>query len=226
MTVYFPGYLKAMQESIITYAAIVASVLHAIAYLIYLRYAFLEEVRPNPTSWLMWAYGTALVILLEWDQEASRAVILLPVVCAVCSIIVALFCWRRGRLRWPEVPSDRAAFMLDLVFTALYVFLIVFDTRGLISTSDEVFAKSILLILAGGSTLLSYWPILRSTRRNPQNEHWLAWAIWTVAYLILLVVTIATHGNSFDSIQFWVYPSSCLVLTGAVGFYALRSDMA
>ena len=215
-----------MNEPLITFVAIAGSMLHAIAYVIYVRSALLDEVQPNPTSWLMWTYGTLFIIVIEWDQEATLAIMLLPMVCASCSLLVALLCWRRGRLKWPELPGDRSAFVLDLAFTALYVLLIVLDHLGFISRSDEVWLKSMLLILVSASTFVSFWPILRSTRSDPQNEHWLAWAIWTIAYAFLLIVTIATHGTSLNAIQFWAYPLSCLVLSGAVGFYACQDEPA
>lgn len=211
-----------MSTSVVTLMAVAGGALHAGAYVLYVRFAYRDVVRPNPTTWLMWAYGTALLVVLEWDQGAAPIVLLLPAVCAVCSIVVALFCWRRGCLTWPEKPSDRAAFSIDLALTVAYVLLILFEARGLLSGMGEARLKTILLVLVSGSTFVSYWPILRSTRRNPQNEHWLAWAVWTAAYGLLLIVTIASHGGSLAAVQFWLYPLSCLLLTGAVGFYALQ----
>ena len=211
-----------MNPSTITFIAICSSLLHALAYLIYVRSALRGKVKPNPTSWLMWTYGTALLVIVEWDQEAAFSVMLLPMVCAACSLIVAGCCWQKGRLTWPETPSDRKAFLLDLFFTGVYVFLIVMELRGRLTLADETLYKSMLLILLSGSTFVSFWPILRTTRETPENEHWLAWAIWTLAYACLLLITIAEHGSSLQSIQFWAYPASCLIPTGMVGFYAFQ----
>ena len=211
-----------MNESLITFTAISGSLLHAFAYLLYIRFTLKDEVHPNPTSWLMWTYGTALVVVLEWDQDAGLSVLLLPIVCATCSIFVALNCWHKGQLCWPDALSDRAAFTLDLVLTAAYVVLIALGAMGYMSGSDGTALKSLLLVIVNISTVLSFWPILRSTRSDPANEHWLVWAIWTITYSNMLFVTIATHGISLYALQFWLYPLICLVLTGAVGFYALR----
>jgi len=201
------------------------SLLHVLGYLLYIRYTLRGEVRPNPTTWLMWAYGTALVVLLEWDQEAAAAVLLLPAVCAACSIAVAFLCWRRGRLRWPERRSDQAAFVLDLLLTGVYLLIVLLAAQGWTSAGDDTVAKAIVLVAVSGSTAVSYWPILRATRRNPDNEHWLPWTVWTAAYSFLLIATVATHGSSIYGLQFWIYPVSCLVLTAAVGLYSVGTWM-
>jgi hypothetical protein len=202
-----------------------SGIAHVLGYLLYIRCTLRGEVRPNPTTWLMWAYGTALVVLLERDQEAAAAVLLLPSLCAACSIAVAFICWRRGRLRWPERRSDQAAFLVDLLLTGVYLLIVLLAARGWISASDDTLAKTIVLLAVGGSTAVSYWPILRATRRDPDNEHWLPWAVWTAAYSLLLIATAATHGSSVYALQFWVYPLSCLVLTAAVGLYSLGVSM-
>lgn len=195
--------------------------LHALGYLLYVRSTLRDEVHPNPTTWLMWAYGTALVVAIEWDQDAAAAVLLLPTVCATCSVAVAYICWRQGRLGWPEARSDQAAFLLDLLLTAVYLLILLFAHRGWMSQGDGTIAKTIILLTLCASTAVSFWPILRATRSEPDNEHWLPWAIWTMAYALLLVATIVTHSNSTYALQFWLYPLSCLVLTAVVGLYSL-----
>lgn len=65
-----------MPDLLISFVAFFMTSLHALAYLIYVRFAILDKVRPNPTNWFMWTYGTLLVVVLEWDQDASLAILM------------------------------------------------------------------------------------------------------------------------------------------------------
>ena len=212
-----------MNDLTISFFAWITTFLHVFAYLIYVRFAILDEVQPNPTSWLMWTYGTALVVLLEWEQEASFSILFLPVVCAACSLIVAFICWRKGRLSWPKAWSDRAAFVMDLTITALYIFLLVLEFKGAIGSGGNVAFKTTLLVLVNVSTFVSFWPILRSTYTDPAQEHWLAWFLWTTAYALLGLLTLSAEGFSMYTLQFLLYPFSCMLLSGLVCWYALGS---
>lgn len=207
-------------------AAWVAAWLQALAYLIYLRGALRRRIDPNPTSWLMWAYGTALVVVLEADQGIEPSLRALPVVCAACSVLIAALCWRRGELRWPSAGADRLALAVDLGATAVYV--AVSGAAGLawMSAGDAWLAKAVLLVCVATSTLVSYAPMLRATRVDPSGEQWLPWAVWTLAYALLLGATAAREGAGWAALQFWVYPAICMLSTAWVGWYALGARTA
>ena len=66
-------------DQMILYVGLLAGALQLIGYLLYLRD---EEIEPNPVTWLMFAYGTILLTLLEWDRQASGAELALPAVCS------------------------------------------------------------------------------------------------------------------------------------------------
>lgn len=198
-----------------------AAFLQAAAYGIYLRSTLRHQTDPNPTSWLMWAYGTALVLIVEWDQNASTLLLLLPIVCTACGIGVAASCWRKGTLRWPIYQTDRAAFTIDLGLTALYIGVVGASSLGWIAPSHDGWAKAAILLCVNLSTAVSYGPILRSTRADPAGETWPPWAIWTAAYTALWIATIAEEGVSWFALQFWIYPMICMVLNGLVGWHAL-----
>ena len=47
------------------YLGLLAGLLQLVGYLLYVRD---EEIEPNPVTWLMFAYGTMLLTVLEWDR--------------------------------------------------------------------------------------------------------------------------------------------------------------
>lgn len=63
--------------------AILSGVLQVAGYVLYIKKTLGKEINPNPTSWLMWAYGTTLVLVLELDRNAGWEILLLPFLCAV-----------------------------------------------------------------------------------------------------------------------------------------------
>lgn len=54
---------------------IVAAALQAAGYLVYGSRVLRRDILPNPTSWLMFAYGTTLLFILEWDRDASYDIV-------------------------------------------------------------------------------------------------------------------------------------------------------
>jgi hypothetical protein len=193
-----------------------AAILQAAAYVMYVRRALLRRIDPCPTSWLMWAYGTALVVILETDQGIHPLLRLLPIVCAGCSVLVATLCWLRHSVVWPSEPADRLALALDLVLTMVYIGISATAFVGILDPGSARSARWVLLVCASGSTLVSYLPLLRHTRRHPDAEHPAPWAVWTIAYATLLLATIAAEGLSADALQFLVYPAICMVLSAVV----------
>ena len=109
------------------YLGLLAGVLQLVGYLLYVRD---EEIEPNPVTWLMFAYGTMLLTMLEWDRQASAGELALPLVCSSMAVFVAGRCWWRARRAdpsrywprewWPDDWRDRASFQADLALTARY----------------------------------------------------------------------------------------------------------
>jgi hypothetical protein len=207
---------------VIALAAWSAAILQALAYTLYARGTLRRTIRPNPTSWLMWAYGTALVVVLESEQGIHPGLRLLPIVCASCSILIAALCWRRGSLGWPSDRFDRLLLGLDIGLTVAWVAISAAAFANALPARLADVAGVVLLVSVCVSNVVSYVPILRSTRANPQHEDWLPWAIWTVAYATLLGATFAAEGSSPAALQFWIYPATCVVLSAIVGSFARR----
>lgn len=57
----------------------------------------------------MFAYDTTLLLILHAALGADPMLLLLPAMCASCSIGVAVLGWAKVGYRWPEQGVDRVA---------------------------------------------------------------------------------------------------------------------
>ena len=73
-----------------------AGALQVVAYTIYTLQVVRAECRPNGMTWLMWSYGTLVLLIIEWDVGAPISILILPAVCSVCSLFVAGYAFARS----------------------------------------------------------------------------------------------------------------------------------
>ena len=147
-------------DQMMLYLGLLAGFLQLVGYLLYVRD---DDIEPNPVTWLMFAYGTMLLTLLEWDREASGAELLLPLVCSSMAIFVAARCWWRAYRRdpsrfwprewWPEDWRDRIAFQTDLALTALYLAAAMLAYSNWIGEEARELAVVVFLVAANLTTL-------------------------------------------------------------------------
>jgi len=206
---------------------ILAGVLQLIGYVAYLTNG---DIDPEPVTWFMFAYGTGILVVLEWDANATLAELILPTVCAVLAIVVSYRCWRTARALdphhwwprdwWPDDTWDRVSFVSDILITIGYIGAWGLATFAVLTATQMAWAVFAFLFLSNLSTFPQFYPILHSTYQHPEREHWFPWTIWAVAYGILGWVTWETHGAFWHALMF--YPASNAVLHAAVGALAIR----
>ncbi|MBY0538156.1 hypothetical protein K2P47_02015 [Patescibacteria group bacterium] len=214
--------------SILLLLGIIAGILQVVGYLIYILH---EDIDPNPVTWFMFAYGTAILTILEWDTDATFPELILPSVCAVFAIIVSYRCWVRARKNdptnwwpedwWPNDKYDKFSFVSDIVITIGYVsiwFLILFGNLEI--ETKETFVV-LFLFLSNLSTFPAFYPILRTTYNSDYTEAASPWFIWALAYALLGIVTFITHDALWHPLMF--YPLSNAFLHALVGIFALRA---
>lgn len=192
--------------------AILAAALQALGYILYARLFLKKVIRPNAASSFMFAYGTALLVLLEYGDGAAWEVLALPATCAFMSIFIALLCLRKGATEKVD-KVEAVAFSADVWLTLLW-FAIAFGY-------GEIALYSAGFLLAGNvTTLTAFFPVLRSTWKTPEREQPLPWLVWTSAYIILAVVTVLS--DRFQNPALLVYPVLSAVLHGSVALMSLR----
>lgn len=216
-----------MTPEIILTIGIFSGVLQVLGYYFYIKD---EDIDPNPVTWFMFAYGTGILALLEWDSEATAPELFLPVTCAVLSIYVSYKCWKKARLHdpskwwpedwWPEDKLEQWSFISDALITLGYILAWALATWSLIATDHKEIAVLAFLLLSNISTIPSFYPLLKETYKHPEREKGWPWAIWTVAYCALAVVTYYTHGKFWHILM--LYPLINIFLHGTACFLASR----
>jgi hypothetical protein len=208
--------------------SLLAGALQAIGYWSYVK---ITTIEPNPVTWFMFAYGVAILTLLEWDMDAEFDLLILPTVCGLLAIWISYRCWKKARKLdpnkwwpsdwWPSDKWEQCSFVSDLIITAGYIAAWMLATYALVSEVQREWATLIFLLLSNLSTIPSFHPLLNGVWKNPKVEHWLPWTLWTVAYALLGVATyIKVEGDMFNPLM-W-YPIINAPLHAAVALLALR----
>jgi hypothetical protein len=191
-----------------------AGLLQAIAYIVYVLQVVRAECRPNGMTWLMWSYGTLVLLIIEWDVGAPVSILILPAVCAFCSLFVAGYAFARGAYIAPD-PQDWVVLGLDVLILAGYVAF----AHGLAGEAGGDADRTLVFVfLTGATTLTSSWPILRTTFLQPGHERPAAWFVWCAAYASMGAAMIL-EGLTW---QYGVYPVLSLAIHLAIGFFALN----
>lgn len=197
--------------------AVQAGIVQALGYALYVRYVVRERITPNPTSWLMFAYGTSVLVLVEYAIGASWRELALPGVCAACAVAVAGICAFRRQLGWPEDNVERWAFLSDVALTVGYVGAWALSRAEAIGEETRQVANVALLIGLNATTITSFIPILRSTWREPFHERPEPWLVWTLAYGLLLLTTLWSGGHP----ALLIYPVLAVLMHGCIGVLAV-----
>lgn len=213
--------------SLLLILGILAGLLQVVGYVMYI---FHEDIDPNPVTWFMFAYGTAILTVLEWDMHATLAELILPATCAVFAIFVSWRCWVRARRRdpskwwpedwWPEDKIEQASFVSDIVITIGYIAMWAFVVFGTMTADTKAIGVFLFLLLSNLSTFPAFYPIINETYKHPEKENYAPWFVWAAAYALLGYVTFATHHEYFSLLM--LYPISNAFLHALVGVVALR----
>jgi len=197
-----------------------AGLLQVLGYAIYIRKSVRRELEPNPATWFMFAYGTALLTVLELDLDAGLALLILPAICAALSMYVAYQCWVRGTFKWPVERADQAAFAADIILTVAYLAAWELARYGSITEESRHIATTAFLLCSNATTFTAFSPLLRDAYRNPDREHSPSWIVWALAYATLGLATALSAG--------WltvlmVYPLTNAILHALVAWFARSS---
>ena len=196
---------------------IFAALLQVAGYALYGSKVLKRDIRPNAISWFMFAYGTTLVFVLEWDRDAGLALLALPAACALSSIAVAIYALRGTKEWWPEHPLERLSFGLDILLTVTYVSAWILLLNGLIVQSQKDWVDILILVCWNVGIFTAFYPLLRQVYSNPETEHAMPWMVWTLAYFMLVLATFFEVGGFNELI---LYP---LINVAVHGFVALHT---
>lgn len=194
-----------------------------------------EGKEAEPLTWFMFAYGTALLTIIEldsmWKEAASHeswlgvfSILLLPLICSLGGIMIAVNVWsnhyretkewwpNEWKVNWKEI--DGKAFATDIILTVFYTILWISTILGLTQGNTHLWLVIVFLVASNMTTFPNFVPILRKAWSRPEEEDSRPWAIWTVAYALLLVPTWI-HGSKDI-----IWPSNFFFVSWDVSFFA------
>ncbi len=169
-----------------------------------------EGKAAEPLTWFMFAYGTAILTVMELDTMVNEvaenatwwnivSVLLLPIICSLGGIGVAVGIWRDHyrdtKNWWPDEwkvdwsDTDGKAFAADIGITICYTILWLFAFVGVATGETHNWWVVAFLAASNLTTFPNFVPILRQTWQHPEKEDARPWTIWTIAYALLLVPT-------------------------------------
>jgi amino acid transporter len=167
----------------------------------------------------MFAYGTALLVLLEAMHGASWEILLLPVICGALAVLEGVLYGNR----WRAEPIDRLAviaFAVDAALSVVYVMAWIGSRVGGVSVETDRTLTAVFLLCVNATTFTSFFPLLRSTHRDPSRERMWPWIVWAFAYALLLLVTLLDDRGARPSLL--VYPALNLALHAGMAVLATR----
>ncbi len=188
--------------------AVLSSTLQVLGYWLYIRHTLREETNPNPSSWLMWAYGTFLIVVLELGRGASWEVLLMPTLCATCSIFVAYLAWQKHKSLMPSHRADWTAFIVDIALTIGYIVAVILAASNVLDERGLGIATLMFLVFSNATTVTTFTPMVRNLWQNPHHENPSPWLAWSAAYTVLALATWYQYGLWSE---FIIYPIINLV---------------
>ncbi len=171
---------------------VMSGVMQLAGYITYIVGMAKFGVRPNFTSWGLWVFGAAVSILVYQSETSDAWKLVLPITCAVCSVVVALYALLQRSFDIPD-KLDVFIALCDIAVIGLWI-----------AFKNSHLAYYFLIL----DTTISFLPIVRSTLANPQAEIKEAWAIWTLAYVTLVLVCL----TNWEGILPMLLPSAYLCL--------------
>lgn len=212
--------------------SLAAGLLMVIGYAVYIYLDIKHEhIDPNPLTWLMFAYGTVLLTVLEYSLGSDWRVLVVPLICSFGGVLVFARCARKysiSRARFKELFKnrwDKLSLVSDLLITAGYTVLWALVMVDILSVVWAFWATVAFLFLSNASTVPQFIPMYQDVLADPKKEHWLPWAIWSASYAILWWLTLVDPATSGEGVvllySYLFYPVSNVFLHAAVGVLVL-----
>lgn len=182
---------------------VIAGLLQLVAFAIYNKQIIQGTSKPNAATWTLWSYLTVLNVSSYAVMSNDWVKCLLPAASSAACLATFFYAAYKGKLSKLE-SLDNATLLVGIFAGFVWWYF-----------SSAKFANLILQ----GAVAISFAPTLRGVWKNPRMERALPWYLWSIAYVLVLVVITMRWRNQYEDL---VYPINCLILHAAVGLLARR----
>jgi hypothetical protein len=183
----------------------IAFILHLCGYVWYSLTVLSGKTKPNAASWLMWLFGawvefkTFDAIDHHWSSSALPFACMLGVgLVFFATLVMQLRSRISGSNHTIYEESDPRDYLLVGADAGAYALFLM--------TGAAAWANWI----AVGSSVVTFYPIWKTTYRSPENERPWPWLIWSAAYTMMFLAVLAEGGEEVFAKSF--YPIFYLAL--------------
>lgn len=201
----------------------ISALLQITGYYLYITKTRRDDISPNPTTWIIFAFDTTLLTVLEFVAGATLPLLILPSACALGSLYVAWLVRKAGRLHWPKDRVEAYILSIGIFIAVSYTVAFTLWHFEIVPDSWLYFVSIVFLFLSNINTFVAFVPIIREVYADPFHEHAFPWAVWTTAYALLGVITYIEIGWVSSNLILYAYPISCVILHGCIAVLARDS---
>ncbi|MFH1916626.1 MAG: hypothetical protein ABIJ21_05145 [Nanoarchaeota archaeon] len=187
------------------YLAVAAALLHVTGYTLYNVQSLTGRSKPNPVSWLIWAFLSALNAF-SFSSMTDWVMALQFFAGTVANLVTFSILLFSGKIGWPK-HNDLWSLAIGLVAALVW---------WLFKTATG--ANFIIVI----GLAVSFIPTIKGVWRDPKIETPLAWWFWTIAPFLTGAVVNLRHGEWTG----YVMPILLILGHGSVAVLARRKKVA
>ena len=170
--------------------AIIAGLMHVIAFAIYNRQMLKKDSEPNIATWTIWSFLTVINFRSYEKMSGDMVKSILPTASSIACIITFLYTLYKGKFEKVDI-YDLLAIPIGIIAGVFYFYY-----------SLAMYANLILQF----AVLISFWPTWRGVWKDPKKEKSLPWIIWTSAYTLQIGVVYLRWTGQYEDLA---YPVCC-----------------
>ncbi len=174
-----------------------ASLLSLVAYIAYSWTIITGGTHPNVSSWIVWSFLSLLNFLSYKKLTGGWIKSILPSANSVMTIVIMVAGIKTGSL---SILGDTDVICLGIGIIAGLVWWI---------KKSASFAQILLQI----AIVVGFIPTIRNAYIFPGTELWVSWFLWTLSFVLQLLIVKRTSSGKF--IEF-LYPVNMIVWHGIV----------
>jgi hypothetical protein len=186
--------------------SVLASITQLYGYWLYNRGIYTGKIKPNATSWGLWAIGSIIASLSYLELVNDPVKGMLPVACSIVCFGTFVFALFKGKFEKPD-SHDVKIILLDVVVVAFWL-----------TTKSPTWTNALMQ----ADVIISFYPIIREVMKYPLDEDAKPWFIWCAAYVLFGLAVIFSWEKWWDL----MYPVVYFILHATVGVIAWRGRSA